>query len=122
MEHGLDVRGFTLTEISRKLEKYVADYFIGHELPENESYFAENYLFHFSEVKHLVDSKYHHLFNDDSKFNGASGIFEFDATERVLMLLASEDYSKIFFLFVQESDGNAQRDILIADFMKHSGT
>ena len=120
MEHGLDVKGLTLTEISRKLENYVSDYFKGHELSANENYFAENYLFHFSEIQHLVNEKYHHLFNDDEIFNGASGIIEFDATERVLMLLANEDFSKIYFLFAKEPDGdcNAQRDIVLADFMK----
>ena len=120
MEHGLDVKGLTLTEISRKLEKYVANYFKGHELPTNENYFAESYLFHFEELKHLVNEKYHHLFKDDDKLNGASGIFDFDSTERILMMLATEDYSKILFLFVQEPDdvSNAQRDIVLADFME----
>jgi predicted metal-dependent RNase len=83
-----------------------------------KAFFQENYLLHFDEVKDVIPEQHHHLFNDGNKFNGASGFIKVGTQEHCVMLLADEDYGKIYLLCLQETNGNGEaRPIVIKDFL-----
>ena len=114
----MDIKGLDLVQISQKLAIYVSEYFKGFTLADGESLFAESYLFHFDEVKDNIPAQYHHLFNDDSKFNGAAGFIEVGDTEHCIMMLTDEDYNRVYLLSKQDADvdGN-EKTVIIKDFL-----
>jgi hypothetical protein len=118
----MNIKGLDLTEISRRLEKHITDYFTGYTLAAGQCLFAESYLFYFDEVKHIIPGKYHNLFKDTDKFNGASGFIKPNAMssksdECVVMLLTDEFYEKAYLLCLQETDeAGKERIIILQDF------
>jgi hypothetical protein len=114
----MDAKSLNITEISQNMAIYVENYLGKFKLSDGESLFQENYLLHFDEVKDFIPEQYHHLFNDGSKFNGASGFIKVGTQEHCVMMLADENYGKIYLLCLQETDANGQvRLIVIKDFL-----
>ena len=114
----MDIKGLDLVQISQKLAIYVSEYFTGFTLAEGESLFAESYLFYFEEVKDSIPAQYNHLFNDESKFNGAAGFIEVNDKEHCIMMLTDEDYNHVYLLSKQDSDADGNEStVIIKDFM-----
>ena len=122
MEKGLDVRGMDATEISRKMEKYVADYFKGYSLGEGESMFMEGHLFRLEEISDMLPKKYLTLFNDGAEFITMSGFINVgEANERVISVVMDEQSNYVYLLLMHETDENGEeKGIVIKDFL--SGT
>jgi len=120
---GLEVKGLDVVDISQKLAIYVAEYFNGYKLGEGESMFMEGHMFEFDEIKDIVPSKHHHLFTDESRFNGMSGYIivgcvDGKKDERVISLLMDEDSEYAYLLCLHETkEKEDDTIILIKDFL-----
>jgi len=120
---GLEVKGLDTTAISRKLEVYVANHFQGYKLGAGESMFMEGYMFEFNEIKDIVPAKHHHLFTDESKFNGMSGYITVGyvggkADERTISVLMDEHSTHAYLLCLHEPNEKGEENIIIiGDFI-----
>ena len=123
----MDIKNLNILQISEKIYPYVSDYFKGCTLSDFKEWSFESYIFDLSELTHLIPEQYHHRFKDTDEFNGASAFLDFEAVPEeyenkkyLLMLIADKNNAICYFLYIQELDGDydKQRDILIADFMK----
>jgi len=121
--YGLEVKGLDSTEISQKLEMYVAECFNGYKLDAGQSMFQEGYTLHFDEVADIIPSEHHHLFTNESKFNGMSGYITTEyvgggVAERTVMLLMDGDSENVYLLYLQETNQEGEeRTTLIKDFL-----
>lgn len=121
---GLEVKDLNTTEISQKLEIYVANHFQGYKLGEGESMFMEGYMFEFDEIKGVIPSKHHHLFTNESRFNGMSGYVtvgyvDGKKDERVISILMDEDSAYAYLLCIHEENEEEDDTItLIKDFLE----
>jgi len=120
---GLYIAGLDANGISSKLETYIADYIKGYKLGTGQSILVEGHIFYFSEVKHMVRTKHHHLFTDDEKFLGMSGYIATgnkhgEANQLIVMVLLDELSKYAYSLCVQDADEDgAERIIIIKDFL-----
>ena len=122
----MNIEGLNMQEITLAIKDYIIEYFKSCILADmSDNIFCESNIFEFSEVEHLIPSKYHHIYNEE-KFVGSCGNLnfqsksvEFSDCDYIVMLLSNFDNSKILFLYVQEQNNllNKQRDILIKDFI-----
>ena len=127
MEKGLCVKGLDTTEISRKMEVYLADYSKGFNLVSGQSMFIESIMLHNDEVKTMIPSEYHHLFTDNCKFNGLSGYVTIgcsggEVVEGIVMLLMDEHCTSAYLLYLQEATEAGNDNTIIKDFLSDTGT
>jgi len=119
---GLDVKGLDTTEISRKLEVFVADYFKGYSLGAGQSMFQEGFMLEFGELMDTIPLQHHHLFNDDTEFVCMSGFItvgyvDGKADERIISLIMDEHSEYAYLLcLLQEVDGEGET-VIIKDFL-----
>ena len=123
---GLDIQGLDLTQISRKMEEYLANYFDKCVvIADGNGIFAEVIRLAYDEVEHLIiQPEGVQLFNDGDWFNGASGFFELSSLEDgskeelTAMLVLDEPQTRALFLYVSKWDATTGNDIniLIQDF------
>ena len=116
---GLEVKGLDSTEISQKLEIYVAEYFNGYKLGEGESMFMEGYVLEFGEVNDWIPTEYHNHFKDDDKFNCMSGYIVVDnkdgkTDERIISIVMDEHSEYVYLLCLQESEDSTT---IVKDFL-----
>ena len=122
------IRDMCLTEISRKIEPYLLNYFKGCALVDFEDgYLAEGCLLGYNEIKHLLPSGYYRKFDVNEMFYGVSGCLEFnylskkfEGSEYTVLLISNKNNTTALFLFVQAEDASTgeQNDILLKDFTK----
>ena len=115
---GLEVKGLDSTEISQKLEKYVADYFKGYKLGTGQSMFMEGYELEFCEINDWIPAEYHNHFTNDDKFTCMSGYIVIDykdgkADERVISIVMDEHSEYIYLLCLQDADEKGEENIII---------
>jgi len=127
MGKGLCVKGLDTTEISRKMEVYLAGYFKDFNIGPEQPMFIESILLHYDEVKAMIPAEHHHLFTDNCKFNGLSGYVTIgcsgdEAVERVVMLLMDEHCTSAYLLYLQEASDTGSDNIIIKDFVSYTGT
>jgi len=120
---GLEVKGLDSTGISQKLEIYVSNYFEGYSLGAGQSMFMEGHMFYFDEVSGIIPAEHHHLFTDESKFNGMSGYVivghvEGKADERIISVLMDEQNDYVYLLCLQETGEQGEvQPTIIKDFL-----
>ena len=109
---GLDVQGLDMTQISRRMEVYLAEHFDKCVvLADGNGIFQEVIRLAYNEIDHLlVQSCKVQLFSVDDWFVGASGTFETsnledDSKEELIaMLMMNEEQTRALFLYVQKDD------------------
>ena len=120
---GLCVKDLDATQISKKLEIYVAKHCQGYKLGTCQNMFMEVYMFYFDEVKDIIPTKHHHLFTDESKFNGMSGYVTIgsvgdEADERIISVLMDEHSAYAYLLCLHEPNEEGEENIIIiGDFI-----
>ena len=120
---GLCVKDLDATEISKKLEIYVAKHCQGYKLGTCQNMFMEGYMLYFDEIKDIIPTKHHHLFTDESKFNGMSGYVtvgyvDGKKDERTISILMDKDSEYAYFLCLHETkEKEDDTIILIKDFL-----
>jgi len=128
---GLDIQGMDMTQVSRRMEEYLAKHFENGErgvvIANGTGIFQEVVRLAYGEIDHLlVQPDEVQLFSDDDWFNCASGTFEItnlgnDSSEELTaMLLLNDEQTKALFLYVQkeiDADGELA-NILVKDFTK----
>ena len=112
----MDIKGLNTVQISQQLAVYLESHIQGFKLSEGESLFQENFTLHFQEVKENIPTQHHHLFNDSHKFNVVTGFITAGSQVYILSLLADENYTTAYFLFLQEAKGE-QKNIIIRNFL-----
>ena len=120
---GLCVKDLDATEISQKLEIYVAKHCQGYKLGACQNMFMEGHMFYFDEVKDVIPAKHHHLFTNESKFNGMSGYVIVGyvggkADERTISVLMDEHSTYAYLLCLHEPNEKGEEEIIIiGDFI-----
>ena len=114
----MNITGLDMVQISQHMEAYVQSHIKGFTLTAGVSMFQESYIFDFTEIKANIPPRYHHLFKDTDKFNGASGFIEHDSQEYTIMLLSDENYTTAHLLTLLWTDTNGEeRMAIIGDFL-----
>ena len=117
----MNITGLDMVQISQRMEAYVQNHIKGFIQTCNTSIFQESYVLDFTEIKATIPPRYHHLFKDTDKFNGASGFIEHDSQEYTIMLLSDENYATAYLLALQWTDASGEEHTaIIGDFL--SGT
>jgi hypothetical protein len=118
---GLNIKRLDANEISRKMEKHIADYFTGFQLCKNQSIFSEGFILHRAEVLGIIPVKHHPLFSDHDKFLGLSGYVtvtcdDGSTADHVVMLLLDEHHEYAYLLCTQNTDEDeTPRNVIIKD-------
>ena len=128
---GLDVQGLNMTQISRKMEEYLAYHFDGCSvIADGFGMFQEVYRLSYEEIDHLLHQEEgENLFNSDEWFNGASGVFETSnldnqsKEEYTVMLVLDDQQAQALYLYISKWDAITQSDVntLIKNFTKGGG-
>jgi len=114
----MNIAGLNMTEVSQRMATYVQSHINDFTLSAGASMFQESYIFDFTEIKANILPRYHHLFKDTDKFNGASGFIEHDSQEYTIMLLTDESYATAYLLTLLWTDTNGEeRTAIIGDFL-----
>jgi hypothetical protein len=119
----MNVKELDVYEISRKLERYIADYFNGYRLGANESMLQEGYLLYFEEIESMLPKKYLKLFADKDKFLCMSGFIALDKShgeteQHVISLLMDEQGERAFLLCLEKTNEDGEeKTIIIKDFL-----
>jgi|GEM_PF-3094934 len=123
MVKGLDVKGLDVTELSRKMEKYIADYFPDYTPNTDKPLFLEGHLFWLEEIISFLPDYHYQYFTDNSRFIGMSGYLAIDyiwdkASDSFVMLLMDEHSEYAYLLFLREMNKlGVGRTIIIKDFL-----
>ena len=128
---GLDVQGLNITQISRKMEEYLANYFdMCAVVADGAGMFAEVIRLGYDEIEHLlVQPEGIQMFNGDEWFMGASGFFETSnidnqsKEEYTVMLVLNEQQSQALYLYISKWNATTQSDIdtLVKNFTPGGG-
>jgi hypothetical protein len=127
MVRGLCVKGLDSSEISKRLERYVSDYFNGFALNKGTTMFSEGFILDRPEVLGIIPVKHHPRFSDTCKFLGLSGYItatcsDGSTTDHVIMLLLDEKHEHAFFLCTHEADEDGTpQTVIIKDFLAYHG-
>jgi len=114
----MNIAGLDMVEVGQRMEMYVQNHIKGFVLSVGVSMFQESYLFDFTEIKATIPPRYHYLFKDTDKFNGASGFIEHDSLEYTIMLLADESDAVAYLLTLLWTDANDKENTaIIGDFL-----
>ena len=123
---GFDVQGMDMSQISKKMEVFLAERFPGfHVEHDTNGIFQESYRLAHEEIAYLlIQLEDRQMFNGDEWFNGASGFVELtnnDTGEKetyTAMLILDETQSNALFLYVSKWSACTQSEvnILIKNF------
>jgi len=114
----MNIEGLDMEQLGLCMSTHVAQHISGYDPTAGASLFQESYLLHYDEAEDMIPEQHRHRFTHSDMFNGASGAIEIGTVEYVVMLLASEDYNRAYFLWVQyEGEQGEEHSVIVKDFL-----
>jgi len=124
----MNIAGLNISQIGKKMEPYLAEYFEGYTIHEVNGIFSEVILFAYDEISHLlIHPDDNQLFVDDDWFTGASGYIVISSPKDspknykeiyVVSLIMNDSQTQALFLYVTKWIDTIQsnRDELVKNF------